>query len=117
MINTRLSEVSYMNNTIYDGFFGLERETLKTAKVDNGGEIEILIGNKIILKDAPEVKEEYVDETEDEDSGDTPDDETIVRGTRKVNTGDATNIYIWVGMLMISLIAAAIRFIRRRRTN
>ena len=91
--------------------------TLKTAKVDNDGEIEILIGNKIILKDAPKVKEEYVDETEDKDSGDTPDDETSIRGTRKVNTGDATNIYIWVGMLMISLIAAAIKFIRRRKTN
>lgn len=103
--------------------------TLKTAVVDNNGEIEVLAGTHIILKDAPKVQSEY-EEKKDEGGDSSKTEEIIIEREKvteenevkeaystRVSTGDASTLYIWAVMLMISLIAAVITIIRRRRTN
>lgn len=99
--------------------------TLTTAVVDNGGEIEVLAGNHIILKDAPKVQSEYEEPKEDEGEEEvvvrtekvTEESEVKEAYSKRVNTGDDTTLYIWAVMLMISLLSAVITIIRRRRTN
>ena len=108
--------------------------TLKTAVVDNNGEIEVLAGTHIFLKDAPKVQSVYEEKTDEGDGG----SEEVVEKTEKVtektekaaektevkeahstrvSTGDDSTLYIWAVMLMISLAAIVVTIIRRRRTN
>ncbi len=88
--------------------------TLLTAEVDNDGVIEVLAGNIIILKDAPEVQKEYEPKKPEGDSELPPE----VRGAnKKVDTGDNADIYIWIAIMIIAACAVTFGAIKRRRTN
>ena len=97
--------------------------TLLTAEVDNDGVIEVLAGNIIILKDAPEVQKEYEPKKPEEEKITPPTEEEKklpppeVKNVKKVDTGDNADIYIWIAVMIIAACAVAFGAIKRRRTN
>jgi uncharacterized surface anchored protein len=88
--------------------------TLLTTKVDNGGEIEVLNGNHVVLKDAPETvpeKETKTPATERKETPKTPvttrragNPYTSTSTSTATSTGDSNGTVMWI---VIAAAAAA----------
>ena len=90
--------------------------TLLTTTVDAGGQLELLPGNIIILKDMAKVQAEYEPEIpEEEENRLIPPPE--VKSVNNVDTGDNNSIYIWIAILILAACATILGAIMRRRTH
>jgi len=105
--------------------------TLVTTKVDNGGQIEVLDGNHIVLKDAPTKTPEEEKKKPDVEKPTESRKTTVPTTTRRVvtptassaqvtrgtSTGDSNNMALWIVLAAAAAgaLAGAAVFMRRRR--
>ena len=104
--------------------------TLLTTKVDNGGEIEVLNGNHVVLKDAPETvpeKETKNPETERKETPKTPvttrrvgNPYTSTSTSTATSTGDSNDTVMWIVIAAAAAAAIAglgVMISRKRRQD